>query len=141
MSNILDKFKDTSIGSSGRVMDFTPKINPSGDFSKIYDINAVLNSWINILSTPKGSYDHDPEFGCNLYLLLFEPADDDTKNAIESEILTSLSTYDNRAKIEKIDISFLRNKKGFSVSVMANYYGSRSNISVTFDEASYQKFL
>lgn len=139
--NIQDKFKDSSIGSSGRIIDFTPKISPSGDFSKIYDINAILKSWVNILVTPKGSYDHDPEFGSNLYLSIFEPADEQTQDAIENEIVTSLTTYDDRAKIDSISVNFLRNKKGFSVNIVANYFGSKSNISVTFDEETFQNYI
>ena len=49
MANILDKFKTTSIGSSGRVLDFSSKLSPSGDFSKLYDMDAILTSWSNII--------------------------------------------------------------------------------------------
>jgi len=141
LANILDKFKDSSIGSSGRIFDYIPKINSGGDFTKVYDVNAILISWSNILTTPTGSYDHDPEFGSDLYLKLFEPADNNTKNAIKDEIQSSLNKYDRRANITDIRVEFLKNQKGFSVSILVNYFGVKSQIDVVFNEQMYQNYL
>jgi len=141
LTTILDKFKDSSIGSSGRIMDFSSKINPSGDFTKLYDLDVILNSWSNILMTPKESYDHDPEFGSNLFLLIFDQADSKTEEAIKEEIVRSVTTYDNRAVIDSIDISFLSNQKGFSVSIVVNYYGYKNNITLNFDENTFQSYM
>lgn len=141
MPNILDKFRETTVGSSGRIMDYTCKLNPSGDFSKIYDINAILLSWNNILITQKGSYDHDPEFGSKLYSFIFEPADEATREGIKEEIIRSISTYDTRALIQKVTVDFLRNRKGFVVSIIAKYYGKQSEITITFDENVYQNYI
>ena len=141
MANILDKFKDSSVGSSGRIFDYLPKINSSGDFTKVYDINAILTSWNNILITPVGSYDHDPEFGSNLYLKLFEPSDEITRNAIKDEIKAALNKYDNRANIIDIRVTYLKNKKGFSVSIIVNYFGVKSQLDIVFNEQVYQNYL
>ena len=102
MANILDKFQSTSVGSSGSLLDFTGKISPSGDYTKIYDLDVILLSWLNILTTLKGTCDHDPEFGSNLYLFIFDPADSETQDAIKEEIMISLMTYDDRASIENV---------------------------------------
>lgn len=141
MTTILDKFKDSSIGSSGRIMDFSSKINPSGDFTKLYDLDVILNSWSNILLTPKESYDHDPEFGSNLFLLIFDPADSKTEEAIKEEIIRATTTYDNRATIDSIDVAFMSNQKGFSVSIVVNYYGYKNNMSLNFDETTFQFYM
>jgi phage baseplate assembly protein W len=141
LANILDKFNFTAVGSSGRIVDYTSRISPSGDFSKIFDLDAIITSWKNILSTPKGSMDHDPEFGSNLYLFLFEPADSNTKEAIKNDIIQSLATYDDRAKIEKIDTVFLRNKKGFNINIVVDYQGNNTNLNLAFDENNYQNFI
>ena len=109
MANILDKFKNTSVGSSGRILDFLSKINASGNFSILYDLDVIINSWSNILTTPKRTYDHDPEFGSNLYLYLFEPADNETSSGIKDEIFRSLTTFDDRASIDTITVDFLKN--------------------------------
>lgn len=141
MATILDKFKYSSIGSSGRVLDYNSKISPSGDFTRLFDLDAIITSWKNILTTPRGSMDHDPEFGSNLYLFLFEPADAGTRDAIKNDIIQSLSTYDDRAKIENVDITFLRNRKGFNLNIIVNYKGKNTNLDVLIDENGYQNFL
>jgi phage baseplate assembly protein W len=140
MANILDKFKTTSIGSSGRVLDFSSKLSPSGDFSKLYDMDAILASWSNILITPRGSMDHDPEFGSDLHLYIFEPADTVTQESIKNEIYKAITTYDDRANIDEINVSFFKNKKGFNISIIANYEGDHSEMSLTMDENTYMSF-
>lgn len=141
MATLLDKFKNTSVGSVGRVLDFTSEITPSGDFKKIFDLDAIITSWKNILTTPRGSMDHDPEYGSNLYLYIFEPADSGTRDAIKNDIVQSLTTYDDRARIETIDITFLRNKKGFNVNIIVNYHGRSTNLDIKIDENGYQNFI
>jgi phage baseplate assembly protein W len=139
--NILDKFRDTSVGSSGRTVDYTPKIGSNGDFIKTYDLSAVIKSWNNILITPRGSCDHDPEFGSNLHLYLFEFTDEQTKEEIKDEIYNSLMTFDDRAGISDIVIDYLQNRKGFTVTITANYFGSKSNTSLTIDETTFQNYM
>lgn len=140
MANILDKFKTTSVGSSGRILDFSSKLSPSGDFSKLYDMDAILASWSNILITPRGSMDHDPEFGSDLYLYIFEPADSSTQDSIKDEIYRAITTYDDRANIDEIVVSFFKNKKGFNVSIIANYEGDNSEMNLNMDENTYMSF-
>lgn len=137
MANILDKFRQSSVGSSGRILDYTSKLSSSGDFSKIYDLDVIINSWNNILITPKGSKDHDPEFGSNLYLYLFEPADTETEEGIKNEIIESLTTYDNRASIDDIEVEFFSNRKGFNVTLSIEYDGEISDITINLDESMY----
>ena len=140
MANILEKFKTTSVGSSGRILDFSSKLSPSGDFSKLYDMDAILASWSNILITPRGSMDHDPEFGSDLYLYIFEPADSSTQDSIKDEIYRAITTYDDRANIDEIVVSFFKNKKGFNVSIIANYEGDNSEMNLNMDENTYMSF-
>ena len=141
MSNILDKFKDTSVGSAGRLVDFTSVISSSGDFSKLFDLDVILNSWNNILTTPKGSVDHDPTYGSMLYLFVFQPADTETMIGIKNELKTSLMTFDDRASISSINISFLKNLKGFSVDVIVKYAGRSSNLKLNMSKEYYQSYI
>lgn len=141
MANILDKFKGTSVGSAGRLVDFTALISSSGDFSKLYDIDVILNSWNNILTTPKGSADHDPTYGSNLYLFVFQPADAKTKSGIKDELRTSLMTFDNRASITSTNIVFTRNMKGFVVDVVVKYAGRSSSLKLNMNKEYYQTFV
>jgi len=139
--NLLDRFKKTIIGSKGTIADFTSAIISSGDFNRITDIQVILNSWSNILLTPTKTYDHDPEYGSNLYKMIFEPCDDQTKNKIKNEIYNKLSKYDDRASIQEMKINYLTNKKGFVVDIIANYKGQKSEVRIVIDESIYFRFI
>ncbi len=138
--NILERFQKNSVGSAGRLIDYTPVISSSGNFTILYDIDAILNSWNNILITPRGSMDHDPEYGSTLYLYLFEPADQFTEEAIKNEIIRAISTYDNRAIIKEITTTFYNNMKGFNVSIIVDYQGFKTNLKVSIHEGTLRNF-
>ncbi|GIU69030.1 MAG: hypothetical protein KatS3mg002_0266 [Candidatus Woesearchaeota archaeon] len=121
MASQLDKFKKHLLGSSDIDVDYIGIVGPSGELKKLTGIDAVLNSWLNILRTPKGSHLYDPEFGSNLHLFLFEPVNEDTADRIREDILLSLMTYDDRASIEKIDVLFFKDKRGFVVDIAVKY--------------------
>jgi hypothetical protein len=73
MASYIGKFKRNVIGSEGRISDYIPKIIAKGDFKRINDLQVILNSWNNILMTPKGSYLLDPDMAVtfiNIYLNL-----------------------------------------------------------------------
>lgn len=137
MANLLDKFKKNVVGSKYKIADYTCKVNPAGDFKRITNLEVILNSWNNILLTPKGSYDHDPEYGSLLYQYIFEPADNETMEAIRNEIKTSLEIYDNRASISEILVTFLKDNKGFSVDVYASYGDEEGSLAAIIDDTSY----
>ena len=119
--NSLEKFQQTSVGSKGRVVDYIAKITPSGDLQKAIDLQAILTSWNNILTTPLRTSSFDPEFGSELYKLIFDPADDITQQRIDDEVRYSLNSFDDRALITDVQIEFLSNRKGFNVSVFVKY--------------------
>lgn len=138
--NALDRFKNVSVGSAGRILDYKSKLNASGDFQKLFDMDAILNSWYNILVTQKGTMDHDPLFGSNLYKYVFEQCDETSQEGIKTEIIYSLSTYDDRAKIYDVEVIFYSNKKGFTVNIIAEYAGRKSNMKLSIDETTINNF-
>jgi phage baseplate assembly protein W len=140
MASILDKFINNSIGSRGRITDYTATIMPSGDFNRIYELNVILMSWNAILITPLRTYTYDPDFGSELYKFIYEQCDDTTKDDIISEIKLRLSG-DDRATIEKIDVSYYPNKKGFKINITAAYQGITDSLSASIDESTYFNFL
>lgn len=141
MANLLDRFKKSSVGSRGRIADYTSRISSRGDFTRIQNFNVILNSWSNILLTPLRTYTHDPEYGSELYKMIFEPADGKTAERIKYEIQRRIQRYDDRANIQDISISFLNNLKGFNVVITANYQGEQSQLELSFDEQTYFNFL
>ena len=141
MANILDRFNETVIGSNSKLADYVSKVAPSGDFKRINDIEVLINSWNNILITPRRSYQFDPEYGSDLYKMIFEPADQETVNKVIDEVTTTLLTYDDRATVENVEVVFFRNQKGFSISVDVNFEGDISQLQVIIDESVYFKYL
>lgn len=132
MANPLSRFNLSSKITDETVtyLDYTAVYNPLGDFSRIENIDVIINSWNNILLTPRGSYDHDPNYGCDLFDLIYQPADEETQSLIINEIYNSLYLYDDRAKIDDVKINYLRNGKGFSVNIQVNYNGDVKPLSL-----------
>jgi len=141
MANLLDRFKKQVKGSENRLYDYLPKIAQTGDWARITDINVIINSWNNILMTPRRTYLHDPEYGSDLHLLVFDPADSITADRLKTEIQTRLLTYDDRAQIENIEIFLLPNRKGFSVTIDVLYEGEKGILSVSFDDSTFDEIL
>lgn len=136
MSNLLDRFRKDVIGSESKLLDFLPKITSAGDFQKISNINVIISSWNNILITPRRTHLHDPEYGSDLHLMVFQPIDDQTVDQIKREIEYRIEKYDNRALIENIDVRLLSNRKGFEVDVYIGYEGEEGTLSLSFDDSS-----
>lgn len=141
MVDFLKRFNQTVAGTRNTVSDYVSTIAPVGDFRRIDGIQVILNSWNNILITPKRSYMFDPEYGSNLYKLVFEPADDDTIDKIEKEVIDTIQRYDDRALIKNVTINFLPNQKGFQVNIEVTYKGDRSQLQVVIDKNLYFKFF
>ena len=141
MASLLDKFNKNVIGSDGKIADYTTKILSIGDFARVVDIEVILTSWNTILLTPRRSYQWDPEFGSDLHKMVFEPADSETASKIREEVVSRLQTYDDRARITNVDISFLKNRKGFNIALNVDYMGDQSEIQITIDESSFFNFM
>jgi len=136
MANLLDRFRKQVIGSDTSLHDYLPKITSSGEFKRVKDIDVIITSWNNILLTPRGSYIFDPEYGSDLYLMIFEPADDSTVDRIKTEIRQRIAYYDDRASITDITVTLNSNGKGFTVDLLVDYAGEESSLTVKFDETT-----
>lgn len=141
MTSFLDKFNKNVIGSSGKITDYTSKILSTGDFARVVDIKVILTSWNTILLTPRRSYQWDPEFGSDLHKMVFEPADAETASKIRDEVVSRLQANDDRAIITNVDVSFLKNLKGFSIVLNVDYMGEQSELQLTIDESLFFNFM
>ena len=141
MANLLDRFNRTVASSDDKLADYLSKIAPVGDFKRINEVEVIVSSWSNILVTPKRSYQFDPDYGSNLYKLVFEPADEKTKERIINESVDVIRLYDDRAIIEDVQVVFSENQKSFSITMSVDYKGERGEIEVVIDESAYFKFL
>ncbi len=137
MPNVFERFQKRVVGSQNTLKDMTNKILPSGDFGTITGIQTILQSWSNILTTPKRTFLFDPEYGSDLHKLIFEPVDQLTVEAITTEVRNVLTTYDNRAKISSFDVQFLTNRKGFVVNVVVEFGGQIAELTTLIDQNNY----
>jgi len=136
MANLLDRFRKQVVGSDVNIYDFLAKVTSSGDFKRVKDIDVIINSWNNILLTPRRTYIHDPDYGSDLYLIVFDPVDDSTVERIKEEVQDRLAYYDDRATILDITVSLMANGKGFTVDILAEYEGEEASLSVKFDDST-----
>ena len=141
MANLLDRFKTQVIGSEETLRDYLSIIASVGDFKRINDLNVIINSWNNILLTPRGTYLHDPEFGSDLYKYVFEPSDDATTEGIKREVIDRISLYDNRATIEDIEVNISNNGKRVSIKIYVDFQGEKGSLDVKFDDTTFADFL
>jgi len=141
MANLLDRFNKQVKGSQNKIYDYIPKITAKGDFKRISDLNVIINSWNNILMTPRRTYINDPEYGSDLHLQVFEPADALTSERIETEIVERLRHYDDRASIISMNVFTFKNQKGFEVDIQVDFKGEKGDLSITFTDSSYRELL
>ncbi|GAG24357.1 unnamed protein product, partial [marine sediment metagenome] len=95
----------------------------------------------NILLTPKRSYLFDPEYGSDLYKMVFEPADAQTAETIKNEVTGSIIRYDDRAIIQDVAVAFFNQGKGFSITIQVDYQGESAELNIGIDETIYFKFF
>jgi phage baseplate assembly protein W len=74
------------------------------DLNVSYDVQAVKNSVINILTTKKGEKILSPEFGLRIEDYLFEPVSDSVASAMSNEILQALSVTEPRVQVVFIQV-------------------------------------
>jgi len=141
MANLLDRFQSQVIGSETFLRDYLSIVASTGDFKRIDNINVILNSWNNILLTPRGTYIHDPEFGSDLYKYVFEPSDDESIEGIKREVVDRISLWDDRATIEEIEVTVSTDGRRINVAVYVNYEGETGILDVKFDETTFADFL
>jgi len=137
----LENFQKNIVGSKGKISDFKELIASKGDFSRISDLEVILNSWSNILMTPLRTYQYNPNYGSELYKFVFEPADEDTVERIKEEVKFRLLTFDDRASILGINVLFGIGGKSFVVNIDVKYKGQLDQLSLTFDQSTYLSVL
>jgi phage baseplate assembly protein W len=140
MANLLDRFNKNVIGSESKIADYRSIISSGGDFRRIEDIEVILSSWNNILLTPRRTYMFDPQYGSNLYKMVFEPADERTQSQIVNEVVDTIRKYDDRARINNVRVLFSTNKKGFNISIDVEYEGNTGQLELVVDEDVYFRF-
>jgi len=99
-------------------LDLTFLRNPvTGDVSMKFDEQAVIRSVRNLLSTNTYNRLFQPDVGCGLNDLLFEPVSPLTATLIQNEIVRTITNFEPRVTINSLNVSANPDQNQFNVSL------------------------
>ena len=129
-----DKFTVTELRSE-RYSDFYNNFNKNygtKDIARITNDNAVINSIKNIVFTNKGERLYNPDFGTNVYKLLFENFSKFTSDTLRTDIITAIENYEPRAKINNVYVEQDIDNHGIVITLSFNTINSSDPITTSF---------
>jgi phage baseplate assembly protein W len=106
--------------------------DPKGSYT-LYDLSLIKQDLINHLHIRQGEKLENPEFGCIIWDLLFDPLTDDLKDVI-AENITEIVNYDPRVKVDSLIVSQF--ESGIQVECELTYlpYNISEAIKFRFDQ-------
>lgn len=89
----------------------------TGDLARVTDIEDVKRSVRNLVLTNKYERLLDPNCGCNINLLLFDPLDGRTASVISNYVRETITNYEPRAILKNVVCSPDYNNNAFLVTI------------------------
>ena len=113
-----------------------PKLynNITGKTNLAENVKSINQSLSLLLTTSKGELLGDPEYGCDLYSLLFNPINNSLVAMVQREILQAIATYENRITLTTDDIHI--NSDDTTVKITIQY-----TIKMNNEKAAYHTVL
>lgn len=87
------------------------------DISASYDLKAIQESIVGIVSTKKGERPFNPEFGCDISEQLFENISPASSFSIKYSIENAISKWEPRISIRKIEVNPLYDQNTYQVTI------------------------
>ena len=108
-------FKDLSV---------TFKKHPvTDDLVQVKDKAAIVQAIQGILLTRKGERPFQPELGCDVQNMLFEPLDYASAGTIKQEIRETIDRYEPRVTVTKLDCTPDFDNNGYNVQMQYTIVG------------------
>ena len=108
-------FKDLSV---------TFKKHPvTDDLVQVKDKAAIVQAIQGILLTRKGERPFQPELGCDVQNMLFEPLDYASAGTIKQEIRNTINRYEPRAIVEQLRCEPDYDNNGYNVELQYTIVG------------------
>ena len=101
--------------------------NNLGGFKRLIQNNKFHDNLKVLLETKKGTLIGDPDFGSNLYQLLFEPANEVTANLIRQEVAYTIENYNDNIIVDQIDVTY----KSHTIQLNIRYRVLNTNVGDT----------
>jgi len=100
---------------------------------KLYDVELVKQDLLNHFNIRKGEKLENPDFGTNIWLYVFDPLDEETKNLVIEDV-ESVINYDPRVTLDQIEVQ--ESDHGLSVKMTVLYigYAIGETINLLFDQ-------
>jgi phage baseplate assembly protein W len=116
-----------------RDLDLNFKIHPiRKDINKNRAEMAVINSIKNLISTRHYEVPFQPEIGCNVQKLLFEPLDSVTATLIEREITETINNFEPRAEVVSLTVLADFDNNGFKVEMLFKIVNRTDPVAIKF---------
>ena len=100
----LHVFENQISGKADQIVDYGPVISGVGDFRRLTGMDVIINSIRQLFLLPQGYYPFDPEFGSNLYKMIFEMGDEVSIELIRREVEDKIKRYEDRASVKEVRI-------------------------------------
>ena len=108
-------FKDLSV---------TFKKHPvTDDLVQVKDKAAIVQAIQGLLLTRKGERPFQPELGCDVQNMLFEPLDYASAGTIKQEIRETIDRYEPRVTVTKIECTPDFDNNGYNVEMLYTIVG------------------
>ncbi len=130
-----EDFINSSKAFLGRGWAFPPTFNKGGNVVAMLEAEADIKNCLEILlSTAIGERVMQPDYGCNLEKLIFEPLDTTFSTYITELIKNAILYNEPRVKVENIDYfqDTLNGKVDITVNFLIISTNTRSNIVFPF---------
>ena len=124
---------NTTTSREWRDLDLNFKIHPiRKDINKNRAEIAVINSIKNLISTRHYEVPFQPELGCNVQKLLFEPLDAVTATLIEREISETITNFEPRAEVVSLTVLADFDNNGFKVEMLFKIVNRTDPVAINF---------
>lgn len=95
------------------------------------DEAAIKNSIRNIILTRKGSVPGKPNFGSNIYKIIFELSSPLTTTIASNYVYEALAEFENRIDITDVDVNFIEEYNKMTIDVHYKYVNKIGSISAS----------
>ena len=116
LERVSSGFKDVSMSFQANPLNF--------DLIGLKNENAIARSVRNIVFTLPGEKFFDEDFGSRISASLFENMDDISANIISDEIRQSITTYEPRVNLLKVDVFPNFDNNAFDVIIIYEIIGA-----------------
>lgn len=103
----------------------------TGDIVKKKDISAIASSIYNLFQTSHYERLFQPDLGCSLKNMLFEPVDNGSTTMMRDIITQTIVNFEQRVKLQSVDIEPDPDRNGYRVFITFFYANSPEPVTVS----------